>query len=85
MSFLTLGIFWSGQQVQLNHVARTDRSLTWLTFAFLFAVSIMPFSTRLLAGFMRIARRCSLLGQPPAARPGPALHDVGLRQPRGRC
>ena len=52
MSFLTLGIFWSGQQVQLNHVARSDRHLTWINLAFLFAVSIMPFSTRLLSEFI---------------------------------
>ena len=53
MSFLTLSIFWNGQQVQLNRFARNDRHLTWIHLAFLFAVSIMPFSTRLLAEFIR--------------------------------
>ncbi len=52
MSFLTLGIFWVGQQTQLNHLARSDRSLTWIHLAFLFAVSITPFSTMLLAEFL---------------------------------
>jgi uncharacterized membrane protein len=52
MSFLTLAIFWNGQQAQLNCFARTDRHLTWIHMAFLFAVSIMPFSTRLLADFI---------------------------------
>ena len=51
MSFLTLGIFWVGQQTQLNHLARSDRSLSWIHLAFLFAVSITPFSTMLLAEF----------------------------------
>ncbi len=51
MSFITLGIFWVGQQTQLNHLARSDRHLTWIHIAFLFAVTIMPFSTRLLAEF----------------------------------
>jgi TMEM175 potassium channel family protein len=51
MSFLTLGIFWVGQQTQLNHLARSDRSLSWIHLLFLFAVSITPFSTRLLAEF----------------------------------
>lgn len=51
MSFLTLGIFWVGQQTQLNHLARSDRSLTWIHLAFLFAVTITPFSTTLLAEF----------------------------------
>ena len=59
MSFLTLGIFWNGQQAQLNSFARSDRHLSWIHIAFLFAVSFMPFSTRLLAGF--IAYRSVLL------------------------
>jgi uncharacterized membrane protein len=49
MSFITLGIFWIGQQTQLNHLARTARSLTWMHLLFLFAVTLTPFSTRLLA------------------------------------
>ena len=53
MSFLTLGIFWVGQQTQLNHLARSDRSLSWIHIVFLFAVSITPFSTMLLAEFIR--------------------------------
>lgn len=52
MSFLTLGIFWVGQQTQLNHFARGDRNLTWIHLGFLLAVSLMPFSTSLLAGFI---------------------------------
>lgn len=59
MSFLTLGIFWIGQQTQLNHLARSDRSLAWIHIVFLFAVSIVPFSTTLLAEF--IAYRIALL------------------------
>ena len=53
LSFVTLGIFWTGQQTQLHHVARGDRHLTWIHIAFLCAVSLMPFSTRLLAEFIR--------------------------------
>jgi uncharacterized membrane protein len=52
MTFMTLGIFWVGQQTQLNHLNRSDRSLSWMHILFLFAVSMMPFSTMLLAGFM---------------------------------
>ena len=59
MSFLTLGIFWNGQQAQLNHFSRSNRHLTWIHIAFLFAVSMMPFSTRLLAEF--ITYRVALL------------------------
>jgi uncharacterized membrane protein len=52
LSFMTLGIFWNGQQAQLNSFSRSDRHLSWIHIAFLFAVSIMPFSTRLLAEFI---------------------------------
>ena len=52
MSFLTLGIFWVGQQTQLNRFARSDRNLTWIHLGFLLAVSLMPFSTALLAEFI---------------------------------
>ena len=48
---MTLGIFWVGQQTQLNHLARSDRSLSWMHIVFLFAISVMPFSTSLLAQF----------------------------------
>jgi uncharacterized membrane protein len=52
MSFMTLGIFWVGQQTQHNHIAQSDRNLTWLHLAFLFAVTLMPFSTTLMAEFI---------------------------------
>jgi uncharacterized membrane protein len=57
--FLTLGIFWVGQQTQLNHLARSDRNLSWLHIGFLFLISLMPFSTSLMAEF--IAYRVALL------------------------
>src|SRR5882757_5048163 len=47
MSFLTLGIFWVGQQTQLNNLARGDRDLAWINLGFLFGISLMPFSTSL--------------------------------------
>ena len=52
LSFMTLGIFWNGQQAQLNAFTRSDRHLSWIHLAFLFAVSLMPFSTRLLAEYI---------------------------------
>jgi TMEM175 potassium channel family protein len=53
MSVLTLGIFWVGQQTQLNHLRRSDRSLSWIHIAFLGMVSLVPFSTGLLAEYTR--------------------------------
>lgn len=52
MSFLTLGIFWAGQQTQLNYIREGTRDLTWIHLGFLFATTLVPFSTRLLAEFI---------------------------------
>ncbi len=52
MSFLTLGIFWAGQQTQLNHIERGNRDLTWIHLGFLFTITFMPFTTHLLAEFI---------------------------------
>ena len=52
MSFLTLGIFWVGQQAQLTHLHRSDRRLTWMHLGFLFGVTLVPLSTAILAQFI---------------------------------
>jgi uncharacterized membrane protein len=49
ISFLTLGIFWVGQQTQLQSFTRSSRALTWIHLSFLMAVTVLPFSTGLLA------------------------------------
>lgn len=52
MSFLTLGMFYVGAQTLFNHLRRCDRHFTWLNLTFLLGVSLLPFSTALLARFM---------------------------------
>ena len=52
ISFLTLGIFWAGQQTQLNHLREGSRDLTWIHLGFLFTITLMPLTTRLLAEFI---------------------------------
>jgi len=52
MSVMTNGIFWVGQQTQLNQFARADRNLAWIHIAFLCAITLTPFSTSLLAEFI---------------------------------
>jgi uncharacterized membrane protein len=53
MSFLTLSIFWNGQQTQLNYFAHGNRDLAWIHLAFLASITFMPFSTQLLAEFIQ--------------------------------
>jgi uncharacterized membrane protein len=52
MSFLTLGVFWVGQQTQLHHMRGTNRDLSWIHLVFLLCVSLMPFSTMLVADYI---------------------------------
>jgi uncharacterized membrane protein len=59
MSFMTLGIFWVGQQTQHDALSHTDRAYTWFHIAFLLTVCLLPFSTALLAEF--ITYRSALL------------------------
>ena len=54
MSFLTLGIFWAGQQTQLNHLREGSRDLAWIHLGFLFTITLMPLTTRLLAEFIQL-------------------------------
>ena len=53
LSFLTLGIFWVGQQTQLNQLARSNRDLTWIQLGFLLGA--------LLLASLRYAERAGLL------------------------
>ncbi|MGC2130028.1 MAG: TMEM175 family protein [Candidatus Aquilonibacter sp.] len=52
MTFVTLGIFWVGQQTQLSALRAADRDVSWIQIGFMFAVVLEPFSTALLAEFI---------------------------------
>jgi uncharacterized membrane protein len=51
MSFMTLGIFWLGQGTQLSRLERSNRNYVWIHLVFLFAVTLVPFSTLLLGRY----------------------------------
>jgi uncharacterized membrane protein len=57
LSFMTLGIFWLGQGTQLGQLGRSNRNYAWIHLVFLLAVTIVPFSTLLLAHYywLRVA------------------------------
>jgi uncharacterized membrane protein len=52
MSFTTLGIFWIGTQTVLDRIERSDRHFSWLNLAFFVLLTLVPFSTSLLATFI---------------------------------
>jgi uncharacterized membrane protein len=53
LSFMTLGIFWNGQQTQLSYLSHGNRDLSWLSLLFLAIVALFPFTTSLLADFFQ--------------------------------
>lgn len=48
LSFMTAGIFWTGQSAQFRHIKSSDRNLNWINLLFLLFVSVLPFSTAFL-------------------------------------
>ena len=65
-----VGIFWTAHRSQFRVIRRSDHGLNWLNLLFLAAVSLLPFSTRLVAGRH---------GEPPAlAVYGANLSLIGL-------
>lgn len=61
LSFLTLGIFWIAQVTQLKWIETADRHLNWLVLAFLMFASLIPFSTKLLNGYLLIDPKTAML------------------------
>ena len=60
LSVMTLGIFWVGQQTQLNQLERADRDFTWASYLFLTSITALPFSTRVLADFFEFRTAVAL-------------------------
>jgi uncharacterized membrane protein len=54
LSFLTLGIFWNGQQTQLHYIDSPNRTYGWIHLVFLAMVALMPFSTSVLADHFQL-------------------------------
>jgi uncharacterized membrane protein len=51
LSFVTLGIFWNGQQTQLSYLSGANRDVSWLSLLFLAIVALFPFTTSMLSEF----------------------------------
>lgn len=50
LSFIVLGVYWIGHHYQFHFVRRVDRGVLWLNLLFLLLITLVPFSTNLLAG-----------------------------------
>lgn len=51
MSLLSLGIFWNIQQTQINYMEETNAKMNWLHLFYLSLITIIPFSTEVLADY----------------------------------
>lgn len=52
LSFMTLGIFWTGHSAQYIYIEKSDRHLNWISLFFLLFVSLLPFSTAFLSEYI---------------------------------
>ncbi len=50
LSFLILGLFWTGHQAEFKYINKTDRLHLWLNILLLMCVAAIPASASLLAG-----------------------------------
>lgn len=51
ISFLVLGIYWVGHHNHFHWIRKTDRKSLWINLAFLFTVTLIPFSTILVGRY----------------------------------
>jgi uncharacterized membrane protein len=54
VSFLTIGIIWLNHHAQFGRIERADRTLMVLNLVLLMFVTLIPFSTNLLADHLRV-------------------------------
>jgi len=53
VSFLTIGIIWTNHHEMFERIASVDRPLVLLNLLLLLSVTVIPFTTGLLAGYLR--------------------------------
>ena len=53
LSFMMMGIFYTGQAAQLSLMEKYDRNLNWNTLFFLLMISLLPFTTAFLSEYIQ--------------------------------
>ena len=51
ITFINLGIYWVGQQIQFHSIERSDRIFSWIHISFLMFISLLPFSSAFLGRY----------------------------------
>ncbi len=52
LSFMTLGIYWTGHSTQFHYIKKSDRHLNWISLFFLMFVTVLPFTTAFLSEYI---------------------------------
>lgn len=52
LSFITLGIFWTGHSSQFHFIEKSDTNFNWINLSFLLFVTTIPFTTAFLSEFI---------------------------------
>ena len=83
ISFYVIAQFWLVHHRVFRRITGQQEGLAWWNFAFLFTITVMPFTSDLLGKFSeKPARHRHLRGQPPARHRGDRA-DRDLRAPQG--
>jgi len=53
LSFITVGIFWTGQSVAFHYINKSDRNVYWINLFFLLLISLIPFTTAFLSAHIK--------------------------------
>jgi uncharacterized membrane protein len=51
ISFFVIGVYWIAYHQIFNQIVNSSTTVTWLTLAFLFFITLIPFATNLQVGF----------------------------------
>ncbi len=51
ISFIILGLFWAGHNLQFHYITKSNRTLFWINIFFYFFISLIPFSAALLGRY----------------------------------
>jgi uncharacterized membrane protein len=53
VSFMTIGIIWVNHHVMISRLREADRTILFLNLLLLMSIAVLPFATRLMAGYLR--------------------------------
>lgn len=62
VSFVMLGVYWIGQHNQFHHIRFVDRKFLWISIIFLMFITLLPFTTGIIANYSGQTSAISIYG-----------------------